>query len=129
MSRVNQSVMANYDREWALAAHKQFPAITSYGWGLPEGCGNNWADGLDDDSIDQVIRARDFLMDHPAVKNAGPSSPTSSQLKSLVPGYVYEGAVVLAAEALGYPVKRDPESPRVRIGLKKSRLKYARVRG
>jgi hypothetical protein len=123
------------DRTWAKNARNQFPGITSYGYGLPDGCNNNWTSTLSDKDIEQIIAARDFLcgfkplekVNHGSRKTHG--SPTSTELKSLVEKCsgvsVYEGDVILAASALGIPI-RNHFTHHAQIGISRRQFKGLR---
>lgn len=105
--------------DWARAAHAAHPEITSYGFGLPQGCDNNWGPELDLRSLEMVAACRRYLLSRPWRKTATKECPGSYHLKHVVEGwsdhplrhaegrvtYTYEGALILAAVALGVPIK------------------------
>lgn len=121
--------MTELDRVWAENARSRFPHITSYGFGLPSQCQDNWGETLTDEDVSQIIAARDFLTDLPSNLGVNQSSPTSASLRNLLKGftgiYVYEGAMTLAALALGLPVQTfaDHQS---RVGVSKQALREYR---
>lgn len=49
------------DRTWAENARAEFPQVTSYGYGLPDGCSDGWGNTLSDTDVEQIIATRDFL--------------------------------------------------------------------
>jgi hypothetical protein len=96
------------DLDWAMQAHKQFPKVTSYGFSLPRNYSDAWADGLDPGHLQEIAAARAFL------RALAPTAPHrnlhgSYSLKHLAESwagcYIREGAVILAALALGLAVK------------------------
>jgi hypothetical protein len=121
-----------YDRAWAESARAQFPHLTSYGYGLPDGCNDNWTETLSDDDVEIIITARDFLSGFKPVKKVsyGSSisypSPTAMNLKDLLKNYkgtyVYEGAITLAASALGLPI-RNWATHHAQIGVSRKQYK------
>lgn len=117
--------ISEQDREWAEKALSDFPLTTSYGLGLPEYFEDEWENGLSDEDVKEIILARDFLSGFPYNWNTSKSSPTSSFLKNFIGNrqgvHVCEGAVVLAAQALGIPVKSSG-SHHARIGIDKRTL-------
>ena len=121
--------LTNADREWAENALSSFPHITSYGFGLPPQCSDSWGETLTDEDVALIIAARDFLVEFPPNQGVNRHSPTSSYLRNLLnlsTGlYVYEGAMALAALALGLPVQKylDHSS---KVGLSKQALKKYR---
>ncbi len=114
------------DREWAEKALSNFPGTTSYGLGLPDYFEDGWKNGLSDEDVTQIILARDFLSGFPYNWSTSKSSPTSTFLKNFIGRrqgvFVYEGAVVLAALALGIPVK-NYGNHHARIGIDKRSLR------
>lgn len=125
--------LTDYDKAWAESALAQFPNITSYGYGLPDGCTDNWSGELSEEDIGQIISARDFLSGFKPVEKVSYgsrtsyASPTAHELKSLLQGYngtcVYEGAIVLAASALGLPVRRYYSTHHAQIGVSRKQYK------
>lgn len=120
------------DRAWAENARAQFPHLTSYGYGLPDGCDDNWSGILSDDDIEMIIAARDFLSGFKPVEKVSYgsrtsySSPTAIDLKNLLRNYdgtyVYEGAITLAASALGLPI-RNWATHHAQIGVSRRQYK------
>lgn len=118
------------DRAWAEEARARFPCLTSYGFGLPDQCSDSWGTTLTDEDVSQIIASRDFLSGFEINSGVYSNSPTASQLKSLLMGYsntyVYEGAIVLAASALGLPIKHI-DYAYSRIGLSRKSVKALRA--
>jgi len=124
--------LTEYDRDWAESARAQFPHLTSYGYVLPDGCDDNWSGILSDDDIEMIIAARDFLGGFKPVEKVSYgsrtsySSPTAMDLKNLLQNYngtyVYEGAITLAASALGLPV-RNWATHHAQIGVSRKQYK------
>lgn len=123
------------DRTWAENALGQFPGITSYGYGLPDGCNDNWTSTLSDKDVEQIIESRSFLCGFKPLEKVNYGSrnshgpPTSTELKSLVEKCigvsVYEGAVILAASALGIPT-RNHSTYHAQIGISRQQYKGLR---
>lgn len=124
--------ISEQDRSWAKSARAQFPHLTSYGYGLPDGCDDNWSETLSDDDIEMIIAARDFLSGFKPVEKVSYGSrtsypsPTAMNLKDLLRNYngtyVYEGAITLAASALGLPI-RNWASHHAQIGVSRKQYK------
>lgn len=123
------------DRTWAETARAQFPHLTSYGYGLPDGCEDEWKNPLSDECVEQIIVARNFLTKMTFNKQVSYgsrnsySSPTAIELKTLISDfdgiYVHEGDIILAASALGAPI-RNYEGHHAQIGV--SRRQYNAVK-
>jgi hypothetical protein len=132
MPGMMQTNISQDDYTWAENARNHFPEITSHGYGLPDGCSNNWTSTLSDKDIEQIIAARDFLcgfkpleqVSYGSRKSHG--SPTAIELKSLLQKYsgiyVYEGDIILAASALGLPI-RNHASCHAQIGVSRRQYK------
>jgi len=116
------------DKDWAISAFQSYPEVNSYGVGPnSEVRESNWSRELTEDQIEQILHSRDFLLSLEFNAKVNRSSPTSNLIKSKLSSckkvYVYNGAVVLAAKALGIPVSMWGLGPSVKIPVSKKSLK------
>lgn len=123
------------DREWAQAAHLQYPQVHSYGFAayehwyfyFPPVCPqytNEWGQELSLDQRENVVRAREFLKQFSTLTRWYYHSPTSYCAMSLYhrttsTPTLTQGCFILAALGLKIPVKQNYGSHRAIIGISK----------
>jgi hypothetical protein len=112
-SSINPPPIGTAELRWASVAwrwtKKRHPNLTSYGFGKLERYEDNWAEGPCDRGLEMIVRAGRWLQGQEQ-KRPSPSGPGSYGLKHRAErwagGYMYEGALIVAALALGVPMKR-----------------------
>jgi hypothetical protein len=99
------------DTAWARGAFARVkaahPTLTSYGFGLPPGCDDHWLEGLSDEHLKEIVRAARWLDGMDTVKRADRfrSYAMKHTAERWAGGYIREGSLIVAALALGVPVR------------------------
>ena len=95
------------------------PEITDYGFCLPEGIDNGWAGGLTDEGIDQIARAGRWLQGIETVRTPPRLRSYSAKhcAERWAGDYIGEGALIVAAMALGVPLRRYEEGWGAYLGI------------
>lgn len=118
--------------EWAKQARAQHPEITSYGFGLPANDKDHFEES-GDSGLQMIVACRRWLIGQKFRKTINPTDcPGSYAAKHMVeswPGnpkkptkYIYEGALILAAVALGVPYKQKTGNWGIYLGLSRKTI-------
>jgi hypothetical protein len=114
--------------EWAAQSYEAVkairPEITSYGLGKPKRYENAWALGIDDRSKRMIVMAARWFDGQKPVRVTSdfPSYYAKHIAENWACDYIYEGAFIVAAIAMGFPFKRHREWS-IFIGVSKKTAK------
>ena len=99
--------------KWAAQAYEAVkaihPEITSYGLGKPKSYENAWELGIDDRSKRMIVLAARWFDGQKPVRATSNfySYATKHIVENWACDYIYEGAFIVAAIAMGFPFKRN----------------------
>lgn len=99
---------------WARAtwhtAKQDHPELTSYGFGKPSEYSDDWRDGLTETGELSIVRSARWLQGMKTIRQPNTRIGGSYRLKHVAErwagGYVMEGGLIVAALALGVPLRR-----------------------